>query len=117
MTAKRLKADRMSDKMLGPYPVAWARIQQAKRRAAIGTWAFLAFMVLLGMLIPRHSPMRFLMLVPAVIGATALVAYLAKFRCPHCDARIMVRGRLEREARLANGKCSHCGTQIGPFRP
>ena len=107
----------MSDKVPAPYPVAWARIQQGKRRAAIGTWTFVAGMMLLGLLTPRHSPMRFLVLVPAAVGAMLLFTYLGKFRCPHCGERVMVKGRLFGEASLANGQCSHCGTQIGPLDP
>jgi predicted RNA-binding Zn-ribbon protein involved in translation (DUF1610 family) len=106
----------MSDKTNAPYPAAWAEIQQGRRRAAIGTWVFAIGLFFWGVLTPSRSPMRYLVLVPVAIGATILVAYLAKFRCPCCGERVMTRGRFAREARLAAGKCSHCGKQIGPVR-
>jgi predicted RNA-binding Zn-ribbon protein involved in translation (DUF1610 family) len=107
-----------SDKPPAPYPVAWARVQRAQRRVAIGCIAFVVGVLFVCGSAPRHSPVRWLLLVPAIFGAGIIVAYLGTIRCPHCGERIMWRGPLDRQgpesARLRDGKCSHCGTQIGP---
>jgi hypothetical protein len=108
----------MSDKPPAPYPIAWARIQRAKRRVAVGCFGFVGCILLVDAIVPRHSPIRWLMFVPTVFGLAVMIVYLARIRCPNCGERIMLSGRLSRlgpdSARLSDGKCSHCGTQIGP---
>ena len=108
----------MSDRPPAPYPVAWAKIRQAQRRVAIGWFAFVGFMLLFGSVVPRHSPMRRLLIVPFIFGLGVTLAYFATLRCPHCGERIMFRGRLNRvgpdSATLREGRCSRCGTQIDP---
>jgi DNA-directed RNA polymerase subunit RPC12/RpoP len=102
----------MSDKQPAPYPDAWARIQRARSRVNIGLLAFIGLELLLQAFVPRHSPRRWLVLVPLLVGAVVMIAYLGRIRCPHCGKGIMLRGR--QPVGLREGKCPHCGTQVGP---
>ena len=90
---------------------AWRTIFRARRRAALGIWSIVAFMIPFGAL-PRQSALRKPVAFLSMAAIATVVGLLLRVRCPHCGGRFFMRGRRPRR-----GSCGQCGAGPGTPNP
>ena len=97
-----------------PYPIDWAKIQTARKRAVLGAIPAVLCQVPLGAT-EACSSIRYLG--PVIFGLYAIfvIACLARVRCPVCGGRAILAALAIYKGRSSRGECVTCAAQLGPF--